>query len=222
MHISTLKLNIANKIYVVILAALTLATAYRILQYKSWDRYYYDVSASAPASFPVYIRTANLILADGDESWVRTNSVNDGNPYWGYGNFEDPDTKERLPEKLVLGYASFRDKSFYADTIPLPVEALKNALKNGYSEIIVGIANKGNIIIWMRNEEKELVLLKHQIKPHEPVGDDTYYERRLSKKEYFENVFRLDSASLEDFRKGVDKDANYIDTPSLFTQRLTN
>lgn len=222
MRISTLNLNLANKIYVGILSTLILATAYRILQYKSWDRYYYDVSASAPSNFPIHIRTANLILEDGDESWLRTTSVNDGRPYWGYGDFEEPDTKERLPVKLVLGYASYRDQSFYSDTIPLPEKALKDALKNGYKEIIVGIANKGNIIVWMRNEKKEMVLLKHQIKPHAPVGDDTYYERRLSKKEYFENVFRLDSASLEDFRKGVDKDANYIDTPSLFTQRLKN
>jgi hypothetical protein len=231
------KLNTINKIYAMLLVILVIATVTKILMYKGWDRYYYGATISAPRSYPINVRAGHFILEDGETEYLGSSEVNDNrNMYWGDGDFSDPTTKERLPVKLVLEYASYRDQSFYADTIDLPIKAIKKAFKsvttNGSSvsryqampdfklDFVVGIANKGNIVVWLRGEQFETVLLKHKIAPHEPVGDDTYYRKRLPKTQYFKEAFSIDSADLEAFKRGFDKDANYIDTPSQFKMGL--
>ncbi|WP_442590854.1 DUF2931 family protein [Pedobacter sp. AW31-3R] len=231
------KLNTINKIYVTILVVLVIATAVKILRYKSWDRFYYAASFSSPHSYPVHVRNGFFILEDGDTKYVGTSDVNDNrNIGWGDGDYSNPSTSERLPVKLILEYASYRDESFYADTIDLPLDVIKKAFASvntrGMSvslyqampvyklDFVVGIANKGNIIVWLRGEGFETTLLKHKIVPHPPVGDDTYYQRRLSKKQYFKEVFYIDSADRAAYQMGFDKGANYIDTPSQFKVRL--
>lgn len=231
------KLNTINKIYAVILVLLILATAQKLWKYKGWKRFYYSASFSAPHSYPVHVQNGQFILEDGEIAYIGFNAVNDRNYMdWGYGDSNDPTTKKRLPVKLVLEYASYRDESFYADTVELPLAVIKKAFstvnETGIStslyqapnvkrlEFVVGIANKGNIIVWLRGEHFETILLKHKIAPHEPVGDDTYYETRLQKGQYLKKVFEIDSADLAAFKAGLDKDANYIDTPSQFKLRL--
>ncbi|CAM3975112.1 Protein of unknown function [Pedobacter westerhofensis] len=231
------QLNSINKIYAAILMLLILATSVKIWKYKTWKRYYYTASFSSPASYPVHVHNGQLILEDGEIAYVGYNTVNDGNNFgWGYGDSNDPTRKERLPVKLVVQYASFRDQSFYSDTIPLPVDAIKKAFSTvnakGIStdlyqkpsvnrlDFVIGIANKGNIIVWLRGENFEETLLKHKIAPHEPSGDETYDETRLTKSQYLKTVFWIDSAKLETFKAGLDKDASYIDTPSQFKIRL--
>ncbi len=232
------KLNTTNKLYAAILVLLTIATTVKLLRYKGWERYYYSASCSSPRSYPVYVRNSYFILGDGDHAPVGTSEVNDNRNDWGYGDYNHSDTKKRLPLKLVLEYASYRDSSFYADTIPLPVKAIHHAFENmsdkGINtsvyhapavkrlDFVIGIANKGNIIVWLQGKNYETTLLKHKIVPHEPVGDDTYHNGRLSKQQYFKEVFFIDSAAKADFKKGLDKTANYIDTPSQFKLRLQN
>ena len=231
-------LNTINKIYASILVLMAIATAIKLINYKGWDRYYYGSTFTSPRTYPVLVRNGQFILEDGDVDYISYNAVNDhGYKQWGYGDFDDTNTKERLPVKMVLEYASYRDESFYKDTIDLPLDAIKKAFKTvdktGISmslyqspevkrlDFVVGIANKGNIIVWLRGENFETTLLTHKITPHQPVGDDTYYDKkRWAKKQFFKEVFYIDSAELADFKNGVDLHANYIDTPSLFKVRL--
>ena len=231
------KLNTINKIYAAILILLVISTIAKVLIYRGWDRYYYGATISAPHSFPINVREGHFLLENGETQYINSSEVNNnGIFYWGDGDYSEPNEKERLPVKLVLAYASYRDSSFYADTIGLPVKTIEKAFKsvktNGILvsryqaapdfklDFVVGIANKGNVIVWLRGENFETVLLKHKIVPHEPVGDDTYYEKRLSKKQYFKKAFSIDSADLEAYKKGFDKDANYIDSPSQFKLRM--
>jgi hypothetical protein len=230
------KLNITNKIYAVILLAVIIATAIKILKYSGWSRYYYGASVSAPHTCPVHVRDAYFILTDGDTGTIATSDVNDSRSEWGYGDYQNPNRPEQLPVKLVLEYVSYRDKLFYADTILLPVQAIKDAFKpvneKGIStdqyggpsvkrlDFVIGIANKGNIVVWLQGEHSETTLLKHKIAPHEPVGDQTYYNGRLPKEKYLQEVFQLDSALKADIENGIDNNANYIDTPSRFKVRI--
>ncbi|MFA6247480.1 MAG: DUF2931 family protein [Mucilaginibacter sp.] len=230
------KLNITNKIYVVILLAMIIATAVKFFSYSGWSRYYYGASVSAPRSYPAHVRNAFFILKDGDTKPIATSDVNDNRGNWGYGDYQSPRNPDQLPEKLVLEYTSYRDGLFYADTISLPLQAIKDAFKavdkKGINteqyqaptvkrfDFVIGIANKGNIIVWLQGEHNETTLLKYKITPHEPVGDQTYYNGRLPKEQYLQEVFHIDSALKADIAKGVDRDANYIDTPSLFKLRI--
>lgn len=233
------KLNTTNKIYTGILLLIILATAVKLWRYKGWERYYYSSSFSSPASYPIYIRNGYFILEDGEIESISNSDVNDHrNMAWGDGTGNDPNRKERLPVKIVFEYASYRDELFYKDTINLPLDTIraifKNAKKTGVStsiyhapevkrlDFVIGVANKGNVIVWLRGEKFENVLLKHKMIAKEPRGDQTYHGARLSKKAFLKEVFYIDSADLEAYRKGIDKEANYIDTPSSFIRRLNN
>lgn len=215
---------------------LVIVIVIKLLRFKSWERYYYEAFATAPRNHPVYIRNAYFILADGEIRWIDTNPVHERREDWGADTYTSTVTKERLPVKLVLGYASYRDSAFYKDTIDLPVNIIEDAFKhinetgitnNAYGttpqkrlDFAIGVANKGNIIVWLRGNNNERVLLKHHIKPHKPVGDDTYYNGLLSKAAYFKEVFYIDSNEREAILKGIDAEANYIDTPSHFSRQL--
>lgn len=230
-RINMKNLNILNKIYLIILSLLVLFTAYSIVSYNAWSRYYYTASLSAPGEFPVHARGSYFITDGREKVYITDNTVNNGRTTWGEKDIYAPMEKRLLPEKLLLNYASYRDKSFYKDTISLPVKLIKDIFKNESAnqesgaesvdyntgvkfDFIVGLANGGNVIVWLRANNKETVLLKHSIKASKPVGNDTYYEKRLSPNEYFKKVFSIDEQEQAQFDKERGKVVNYIDTPS--------
>ena len=226
------KLNKLNRVYLVVLILLTVATAIKIVMYQGWKRYYYGASVSAPSSYPIRVNRCEFILANGETAYLGTTQVNDQNSDWGDGDYSDPHRKERLPVALVIDYADYRSQQFYRDSIILPEKVISETFKNELNKgeevsqyqsapvmslnFVVGVANNGNIIVWLRGKSFEKVLVKHKANIHEPKADDTWYERRLSRKGYFNQAFNIDSAQNEEFKKGFDKHANYIDTPSRF------
>lgn len=224
-------LNVLNRIYLAILVLGVLFTIYSIVRQNAWSRYNYTASLTAPTEFPIHVRQSYFITGGEEKVYVADSDVNYGKSFWGDRDISSKQEKQRLPLKLVLSYASYRDKSFYKDTISLPVKLIEALFKNKPAEqptnsedeiyikrdnfdFIVGIANKGNIIIWLRANDQETVLLKYKIKASNPVGNDTYYKKMLTPKEYFKQVFMLDAQQEEQFEKERGKVINYIDTPS--------
>jgi hypothetical protein len=231
------KLNALNKIYLAVLALLIIATGLKFWNYGSWNRYHYTASLTAPAMHPIQVMDADFILSDKNTVSLATYSVNERRQDWGWGDINGRDEYERLPVKLFLSYASYRDQAFYRDTLDLPVALIDSIFKNSRKleneesvdeqgenertlDFVVGIANKGNVVVWLRGKKFEQVLLKHKIIAREPLASDLYYKKeKLNKKEYLENVFKYFG---EDFLKkmadGVDKDANYIDSASHYNR----
>ena len=105
-----MKINILNKIYIVIGVCVICLAIYKTLLYKSWDRYYYDAKVTAPSSYPVHIRECYFLTADDDDyANVRTENVNNHTSKWGDdGDFLELFDKTRLPQKLVISYYSYR------------------------------------------------------------------------------------------------------------------
>lgn len=228
------KLNTLNKIYLAVLALLTIATGIKFWNYGSWNRYHYTASVTAPAMHPIHVMDADFILSDKNTVSLATYSVNERRQDWAWGDINGRDEYEHLPVKLFLNYASYRDQAFYRDTLDLPAALMDSIFKNSGKQkneesiyeqeenertldFVVGIANKGNVVVWLRGKKFEQVLLKHKIIAREPLASDLYYKKKLNKKEYLENVFKYFG---EDFLKkiadGVDKDANYIDSASHY------
>jgi hypothetical protein len=83
----------------------------------------------------------------------------------------------------------------------------------------VGIANDGNLMVWLRGIYLEKLLLKTQLKAREPKAEDLYYAKPLSKQEYYDQMFRFIPDTLKDLiDRGVDRNAKYIDSPTHYIE----
>lgn len=85
---------------------------------------------------------------------------------------------------------------------------------------VIGIANSGNVMVWLRGVNLEKIILKARLKSKEPGDGETFYEKPLPKKEYFELVFEdlADSVKAK-LKGGFDSGANYIDTPTRYMEK---
>ncbi|RZL18659.1 MAG: DUF2931 family protein, partial [Pedobacter sp.] len=230
-----MKLNFINKLYIAITLILVLAIVAKFFNYKSWDRYSYFSSVCMPESYPIAVHNAYFILVDGDLGHIKDEDVERFTSKWGEEYyFSESHQRERLPVKLVLQYVSYRDKKFYSDTLNLPEKEIKqifeSALRNKQAiklhnyptgvkglTFLVGIANNGNIAVWMRGVFLEKLILKQKLTAKKPQGDETYYEKRLSKEEYLKKRFEnLDDSVKQKLDNGFDAKANYIDTPTHY------
>lgn len=206
------KLNIFNKILVLITIILVVLFVVKIFTYKQWDRYYYTSSASNPEEFPVHVVGMWFNLPNGETEGGFYKSEDLMNAFvsdWGYGTANDAYDPVFLPESLFIEYIDFRTKNYYSDVIPLSKEKIENIFKeakekgklgNPYRsdnlmemEFHVGIANEGNIIIWLIGEDYEKELFRTKINPKpfpkkmEAWVDD---ERKpLNKNEFISFIF---------------------------------
>lgn len=230
-----MKLNGVNKIFIAIAVLLVAAIAWKRYNYNAGGRYYYDAMACAPETFPVYVRELYFITGNGDHVSFDTEDVNHFNSYWKmFDVFPESNQAELLPEKMVLKYASFREGSFYSDTIQLPEEKIKAAfdesLKNNKGTDIyylgqqkkglcfmAGIANNGNIIVWLRDEGGEKEMMRTKLAAKTPQPTDTYFGQDMSPKAYLEDRFSFLSDSIKTIiRSGFDANANYIDSATNY------
>lgn len=236
-----MKLNLINKIYITIAVALIIAIVIKFFSIKSWDRYYYVTSICAPSTQPIAIRNAHFVLANGETDYINHNDVDDFRTGWGQDDFISSDfEKQRLPVKLVLQYASYRDKKFYNDTLNLNENEIrsvfKSAIRNkqaiGVSKyggvsgkglsFLIGIANDGNVVVWLQGIYLDKLLLKQKLKARPPQGDDTYYAGQLTKEAYIKKRFEnLSDSVKKELDKGFDAKANYMDTPTRYIDKNT-
>lgn len=239
-----MKLNLVNKIYIGIAIVLVLGIAWRVLSYKAWDRHYFFASVSAPYTYPIYLRDIYFIYPNEDEfgdgfSYTRE-EVNDFNSSWG-AEYYSPRVNDpmQFPKQLALQYVSYRDKKFYKDTLDLPRQTIANIFKEaklknqllsissntGLNErqglnFVVGIANDGNLVVWLRGMFFEKVLLKTKLKPKQLTAEDLYYGKKMNKQEYYQKVFEYMPDTLKQLiEKGYDREAKYIDSPTNYIEK---
>lgn len=239
-----MKLNLVNKIYIGFTVVLVIGIVWKVFKYKPWDRHYFFASVSVPYTHPVYVRDIYFIYPNENnfsEGFYQSRStVNYFNSYWG-AEYDYPRLRETLPfpHQLVLQYVSYRDKKFYRDTLDLPQELIKQTFKeaeeqkkmllmpkdNGMQEkkalhFVVGIANDGYLMVWLRGMYFEKVLLKTKLKPRDLKPSDLYYAKPMSKDEYYQKVFEnMPDTVKQLIGKGIDSKASYIDSPTRYIER---
>jgi hypothetical protein len=232
-----MKLNLVNKFYIGVAILLFIAVVCRFVSFKSWVRYNYSASAVAPSTFPVHVREAYFIIPGDEMQGVEHQSLDYFNTDWNTDYTSVNHARlQRLPEKLVLKYVSYRDAKFYSDTLDLPQAEIKSIFKSASANkqflvlssfagerkglsFVIGLANGGNIIVWLRGVNLEKTVLKAKLKSKEPRADETYYEKQFSKKEYFKLVFEDLADSIKTkLNNGFDAGANYIDTPTRYIE----
>ncbi|SHE47367.1 DUF2931 family protein [Pedobacter caeni] len=233
-----MKLNLTNKVYIGITILLIVATAYKNISFKGWERYNYSATILAPSTFPIHIIEAHFLIPGDDFEIIDREWVNDFSTEWDTDYVSGNHAKiQRLPEKIVLRYASYRDEKFYSDTLELPKAEIKSIFKHASGNkqflelsshagkkkglnFVIGIANSGNLVVWLRGVNLEKTLLKTRLRSKEPKPDDTFYEKQLSKKDYLRMTFGgLANSIKSKIDSGINAGANYIDTPSRYIEK---
>lgn len=233
-----MKINLLNKLYIGVAVILFMTTIYRIIAYRSWDRYNYSSTIVAPKTYPIYVREAYFLLPDEELESIEEENVNNQTTDWSdYYSVSNHAERALLPSKLVLKYVSYRDRKFYRDTIDLPQQEMKSIFKtvaktsqrielSSYGgekyglNFTVGIANNGYVVLWLRGINLEKKLLTIRLKGKEPYRSDLRYEKQISKDEYFKMAFSKLSDSVKNLLDGgYDAKANYIDSPSHYIEK---
>lgn len=235
-----MKLNKLNQFYIIIAILLIAGIIYRKIAYRGWERYNYSAAVVSPNTYPMHIREAYFLLPNDDFESADKEDVNNFNSTWGVSFATSNHARmKRLPAKLVIKYFSYRDNNFYADTLDLPQKEILTTFKNAEKRkqflelsshagkkdglsFVIGLANNGNLIIWLRGIYLEKEILRKQLKSVNPIAEDLYHEKNLSRKKYFEYAFENLSDSLKTiYKNGFDAKANYIDTPSHYIEMNT-
>ncbi|RZL37691.1 MAG: DUF2931 family protein [Pedobacter sp.] len=235
-----MKINNINKFYILFTFLLLVGIIYRVFSFKAWERYDYVATVTVPNTYPIAISEAYFITLDDDLQSIYSEDVDNFNSTWQNNYTTSTDAKSaRLPEKLVLEYFSYRDKLFYRDTLDLPHEKIKtifeSARKNKQLLVLsqyagvkkgltfmIGVANKGNLVVWLRGVNLEQEILKISLKPKNVLPESRFYEKDLTKESYFDKLFTNlpDSVKLK-LDSGFDANANYIDSPSRYIENNT-
>lgn len=232
-----MKINHINKLYIGFGVLLLAGIIYRVLTYKSWERYDYSATVTAPNTFPIAISELYLITPNDDFEHIDSEYLSSFSANWQIDYTASTHAKkQRLPSSIKISYFSFRDKLFYSDSLQLPKRSIEKIFdsarqnkqflvlsdyagrRKGLS-FMVGVANKGNVIIWLRGVNLEQEILRVKLKPKIPKAADFYFDGKISKEAYFEEAFSKLSDSVKKLLKnGYDKDANYIDSPSRYIE----
>ncbi|KFF11046.1 hypothetical protein IW15_17955 [Chryseobacterium soli] len=181
-----MKLNTLNTIYVFVISALLVATAFKVIHYKKWERFYYETSVFAPKYHPAYLQSVEFLFPDNTSYYVMSDDMENFNSDWGQQSSpsRNDDEAQLLPEKLFVRYVSYREKAVYSDTIELPKEKMMEIFKKAkkahktipiyYSHpqkgdkeeliFLIGIANNGNVLVALRGKNFDEVILKKHLK----------------------------------------------------------
>ncbi|WP_300673249.1 DUF2931 family protein [Soonwooa sp.] len=235
------KLNIFNKILALIVLALIGANIYYLFRYKSWDRYYFASSVTVPKSYPIHIDEIFFKYPNDDigaSFYKSTDEVNNFGSDWGHAYyFPEAPHPIRLPKELALSYFDYRANKFYSTRIALSPDEIKKHfteaekgknftdLYNVNGDVkglifLVGIANNGNIMLWLKGKNYAKLLFKKHLEPI-PISKSFNYENFKTEEAYKAKFFEYLSDSIKQkINAGWEAKANYIDSTKQFKESL--
>ncbi|WP_113653301.1 DUF2931 family protein [Pedobacter namyangjuensis] len=145
--------------------------------------------------WPMVVVNANFISPDGVTLGISDFGKEQFEPLggkWGVGNGDTIGTLAPLPVSLNLEWLSIREKLFYKTSVKLPAKKLDSIFRtaNG-KQLIVGLAPKGEFILWAKGTKGLQEIQKFTAKTHDPnwevfpkenEEDQTAYMQRMYNK----------------------------------------
>ena len=224
------KLNTFNKILAIIIVVLVGANIFYLFRYKSWDRYYFASSVTAPKSYPIHIDDIFFNYPNdelGISFYKSTDEVNNFGSTWGEAYyFSEARESMRIPTELALSYFDYRANKFYAAKIKLSPDEIKKHFKEAekgkhFTDLynvngdvkglvfLVGIANNGNIMLWLKGENYAKLLFKKHLEPI-PISKSFNYENFKTEEAYKAEFFKyLPDSTKQKINSGWEEKANY-------------
>lgn len=167
---------------------------------------------SAPQLYPMNIYNGHLYFADGGSVYIPSSgSAHNGWGYDGSMHTQGEDLKP-VPIKLDVTWASFTENKFYTGSWDLPKEKMLKLFKEGviyyptrtketYTQILVGCAPGGVVVVWMRGAGSQVEIGRYQAhETHIAMSDYVPGNPTAVQKDFFNLMAKL-SPELEDIRK---------------------
>lgn len=230
-------MNHFNKFLIILTLTLAVTYSYVLIKEKPWSKFYYEVFAFYPETFPIELSrikfTSNNSSKDLDYGYYSTINFSDYRVSWSSGGHsKQRDKNHFFPDNLYIEYIDLRTERYYRDTIPLPKKKMEEIFKKakeknmleylGHNKtcmgltLQIGIANNGNILVWFSNTDRrtnfqiEILRTKIHSKPFPENWDNIYGK---SKKVIMKTILN----KLSDYKKKallmeIDSTANYKDS----------
>lgn len=161
-------------------------------------KYEWLPTSNAPELYPTYIHDGHFYLEDGHSVYIPTSGINNN----GWGNDGSTHTQgedlKALPVKLDITWASYIEKKFYTGTWDMPIDTLKKLFEKGtiawrdgrvsnYSDIRVGCAPGGIVVVWIYGDDQQIEIARFQAKEtHIAIKDVVPANPNLTSEEYFD------------------------------------
>lgn len=167
---------------------------------------------SAPDLYPMNIYNGHLYFEDGSSVYIPSS----GSAHNGWGNEGSTHTQgedlKPVPVKLEITWASFTENKFYTGSWDLPKEKMLQLFKDGvvnyntrkketYSQILVGCAPGGVVVVWMYGAGNQVEIGRYQA--HETqisMSDFVPGNPTAVQKDFFNSMAKL-NPELEEIRK---------------------
>ncbi|QDO94351.1 DUF2931 family protein [Formosa sediminum] len=235
-------MNNFNKFLITLTLILAVTYGYVIVTNKPWSKYYYQAFAFYPNDFPIEISQCKF--TSNSEKQVDYDYYSEINVSdyvaWSSGGYSSQTNKKRfLPDNIYLEYIDLQTKAYYRDTIPLPKSKMEDIFKKAKQKYMlqnldtyytrmgltlhIGIANDGNILVWIGNTDKpktfQIEVLRTKILPKK-FPKQWNNKTEVLMEQVLKNVSEEKLKALE---KGIDSTANYKDSiPRGFKNLITN
>ncbi|RBQ01933.1 DUF2931 family protein [Pedobacter miscanthi] len=155
---------IKNNLYLLLLVLVTTVSSCKGQNME--EKFDWTATISAPKEVPVEVYQGEVSAKNYGQNLSHLGPVAVG---WGLAGAivsSGPDTKE-LPDYLGLTWVSFAEKKVYSGQFQLPKEKILKLFKDGfnngankpdetYNTFIIGLAPKGNIIVWAAGDGNQV------------------------------------------------------------------
>lgn len=183
-------------------------------------KYEWLPTSSAPELYPTYIYNGNFSLEDGKSVYIPTSGIN--HTGWGYSGslHSQGEDLKALPVKLAITWASFLEKKFYTGSWDMPIDKIKKLFEKGtldwrgkandhsnYSEIVVGCAPGGVVVVWVYGDDQQIEVARFQAtETHVAIKDVVPANPDLTLNEYFDVSKSVPKAYENLKKRGIQSD----------------
>lgn len=170
-------------------------------------------SESAPSLYPMNIYKGHLFFEDGNSVYIPCSlAAHNGWGNDGSTHVVGEDLKP-VPVRLEVTWASFKENKFYTGSWELPKDKMTKLFKEGvtnyrnkkketYSQIIVGLAPGGVVVVWMYGSGNQIEIGRYQAKETNVAMKDFVPENpTATREEFFKSMGKLEPEQEEEFKK---------------------
>jgi len=169
---------------------------------KEMEKYKWIPSASAPKFNPMEIHKGRLIYEDGESIYIPSgHTLHQGWGKSGPTHIVGEDFKP-VPTKLEITWISYLEKKFYTGIFDLPKDKISNLFQEGfinrlgkkdtYSEINIGLAPGGIIVVWLIGGGRTIEIARFQASKTEVSIKEFAPGAIITMKEFIDSVLEED------------------------------
>lgn len=200
------------------------------MQNMKEEKYDWTATLSAPEEYPIEVYKGEIIAEDFRQFLKGFGTIDKG---WGENGpmvVVGPDLK-KLPDSLVITWRSLIEKKNYTGKWALPTNKIAQFFKTGfinpdnnkketYNSFVIGLAPKGNVVLWLSGSSKQLEIASFKAQEtvinSSSVDEDDKY---LFSQEYYDITLRnIEKGKPEIYQKIT---SNSLPKPEIYERIRT-